>query len=125
MLSLERGNALGERAGTPEMRREVYEGMGDRRDAPGALWSSGMHRYTSIRCCSVSARGCEKGTMHNDMLNGLEGCTALAGNASSLLEALIDGANQHQYVLMIITSHIVSGTLRDTRISSLLCIYSC
>src|SRR6266567_8938906 len=79
----------------------VYEGMGGRRHS------------------------CEKGTMHDDMLDGLEGCTTLAGNASSFLEALIDGTNQHQYVLMIITSHIVSGTLRDTRISSLLCIYSC
>jgi len=84
-----------------------------------------MHRYTSIRCCSVSAHGCEKGTMHDDMLDGLEGCTTLAGNASSLLKALINGANQHQYILMIITSPIVLGTLWDTRISSLLCIYPC
>ena len=32
-------------------------------------------RPLDIRC--LMARGCEKGAMHDDMLNGLERCTAL------------------------------------------------
>jgi len=28
----------------------------------------------------LEARSCEKGAVHDDMLDGLEGCTALAGN---------------------------------------------
>jgi hypothetical protein len=42
--------------------RDVYEGTGDRGDAPGALWSSGTRWYTFSRCCSVSLPLSPKGS---------------------------------------------------------------